>query len=265
MISTRIEELMWKSIDGTITDREKNQLQSHLDEHPEARAYFGELKSFNELLEGVSEVEPPEVLHQRILAGLERVPAPSPSRTRSPESRPFKSILGIRWNLRLAVSAALGCLVGIIGYHLANNKSLEERQLDISKIYGTMSIGQDTEYGTVPIEVEGVEGTLKFRRENDVVVSELNVFSDDEVEITFEHAGGDIRSGGLDPAGDSRNRVTVESGGVSLVNTGDGHYFLAIQLVDHTSPPLTLRVSRGDRVLLEKLIDLDDIPNDARD
>jgi len=64
MINPEFEELMWKSIDGAAGEEDHRRLQSHLEHNPGDREYYADLVAFSKLVDGVGEIEPPEVLAQ---------------------------------------------------------------------------------------------------------------------------------------------------------------------------------------------------------
>jgi len=254
MTDTRIEQIMWGKIDGELTPEEQELLESHFAEHPEERELFGALEAFSDVLGKVEEVDAPPQLRERIHDGLRTARGASAS---GPGF--FEALRSWSWpagsnTLKFVAVAAGGFAIGVIGYHLVNYETLRNGSLDISKMYGSMNVVTDSHH-IVDIDLEGVQGTLKFDKKGAVIVSEIEIDSDAEIEIRLEYDGKSARFGGLDPTSEPDGRITVDGNSVALVNKGAGKYFVMIDVDPSTQSFISVYIISQGSVLLERRVD----------
>lgn len=252
MNDTRIEHVMWSKIDGELTPEEKELLEQHFKDHPGDRERFSALEAFSDVLGKVEEIDAPPELRQRIHAGLDAAcSASGPTffeRLRSMFLPDGSSAL------RFVAVAAGGFAIGVIGYHLVNYESMRNGSLDISKIYGSMNVDTNPHH-IIDIDLEGVQGTLRFDKRGPVIVSEIEIDSEAEVEIRFEYDGESARFGGLKPTSGPDGRITVDGNSVTLVNKGAGKFYVMIDVDPNVQSFIYVYISSEGRVLLERRVD----------
>ena len=254
MTDSRIEQIMWSKIDGEATPEEQEQLEKHLLDHPGDREGFGALEAFSDILAKVEEVDVPEELRRRIHHGLDTASA-----TPTSGASFLEKLRALFWPsgsnaFRLIAVATGGFAVGVIGYHLVNYESMKNGSLDISKMYGSMNTGTNS-HRIVDIDLEGVQGTLKFDKRGPVIVSEIEIDSEAEVEVRLEYDGESARFGGLDPASKPDGRITVDGNSVTLLNKGSGKYFVMIDVDPNAHHFISIYISSGGSLLLERRVD----------
>lgn len=251
MITDKTEELMWQKIDGTISSQDEDRLEALIEGDAEVREHYEELTKFSEILGAVEEIEPPAALRQRIEGAIDwgRFAARQPLPARVSRRRWFPA----RWDFRLAFSAAAGFLIGITSYHLIAYNSNVNGPLDNSKLYGT--IGR-TDNGFA-IDLEAVQGTIRFRQQGDLAVSELDLTSHRTVEVLLEYGGESVEFGAVGDIDDPLQSISIAGNKIVLNNLGSGRYFAVFR---RDEGPLRVQIL-SDGVLL---FDQDVSPGDRR-
>ncbi len=252
MNDTKIEHIMWSKIDGELTPEEKDLLEKHLEDHPGDRERFRALEAFSDVLGKVEEIDAPSELRQRVYAGLDMA-----SSADGPTF--FERLRSMFWPdgsgaFRFVAVAAGGFAVGVIGYHLVNYESIRNGSLDISQIYGSMNVDTDP-HRIIDIDLEGVQGTLKFDKRGPVIVSEIEIDSEAEVEIRLEYDGESARFGGLKPTSGPDGRITVDGNSVTLVSKGAGKFYVMIDVDPTVQSFIHVYISSEGSLLLERHVD----------
>ncbi|MCZ6765590.1 MAG: hypothetical protein O7D32_01525 [bacterium] len=252
MNDTRIEPIMWSKIDGELMPEEQELLEKHFEEHPGDREHFSALEAFSDVLGKVEEIDAPPELRQRIDAGLDMA---SPARGLTFFARLRSMFLPDGSNaLKFVAVAAGGFAVGVIGYHLVNYESLRNGSLDMSKIYGSMNVDTNS-HRIIDIDLEGVQGTLRFDKRGSVIVSEIEIDSEAKVEVRIVYEGKSVRFGGIDPTRDPDGRITVDGNSVTLSNKGAGKYYVMIDVDPSAQSLISVYISSEGSVLLERRVD----------
>lgn len=251
------EELMWQDIDGTISPEDRERLQKYLNGDPEARELFEELSRFTRVLGDVEEVDPPSDLHESITRALSRIDRHETDGIVAA----IRGFFGSTRHRRLAFATAAGFIVGIIGYHFIGNELRRGAQLDPAYLYGTVDFGTDND-GWLDISLDGVNGTVKLRRDKSFVLSELDLTSDRPVRVEMLYPGESLfRYGGIERSDEKSNLVTIRSDGITLTNAGAGKYFLILEVLDKGSAPVIVRILSDENILWESSVHPDKIPS----
>ena len=247
MIKDQTEHLMWEKIDGTINPEDEKRLQSLMQGDAEAREHFEELMKFTELLGVVDELEPPTALRQRIEGAIDfdRYAAREDSTSPSFFRRWFPPL-----NLRIASAAAAGLIIGVIGYHLVSLGSGVKGSLDNSAYQGTIGAVQDD----LTIQLEGIRGTISFREDNTLAISEIDIVSKREIELHLEYEGRSVRFSATGDIDSPLHDISLGSNSIILKNLGEAEYLATFQRGDTPGSPLRVRVVSGGELLLEEEI-----------
>jgi hypothetical protein len=248
MIQETTESLMWQKIDGTITPEDETRLEATLKQDAEAREHFGELLKFSELLGGVEELEPPTALRQKVEGAIDFDRYAAREKSATPGF--LRGWFPIRGNLRFAAAATAGFVVGIMVYHLATYRPGASGSFDNSDLVGT--IGQ-VENG-IEIDLETVQGTISFRRENALGISEVDIQSQREIELYLEYDGQSVQFGAVGDVDSPLHDISIADNTIVLRNLGSAEYFAAFHREDGTVVPLKVRIVSEGEVLLEKEI-----------
>lgn len=249
MIQDKTEDLMWQKLDGTISSRGEEQLDSLLEGDAETREHYQELVRFSELLGAVEEVEPPAALRQRIEGAIDwdRFVARQPSPAGAVSRRWFP----LRWDFRLAITAAAaGFALGITSYYLATYSSGVNGPLDNSKFYGTIGRADNRR----AIDLEGVQGTVKFRHQNGVAISEVDITSDRPVQVRLQYGGRSIEFGAVGDTENPIQSISIAGNTITLSNLGSGRYFA---VYDRDEGPLGVQIRSQGELLFDESVSPD--------
>ena len=265
MIDRKLEQLMWQDIDGTIGPADRDHLFAHLEKNADAKNHYESLIEFSGVLSGVGEIDPPGELRERIHSALDEVSAPASARRQETPRPSVPAFLAFRAVLRYSYVALAGIVIGAIGYHLVNYEASRNRALDISSFYGTMSKEHDPNaLPELRIELDGVNGSLALRRDNSLILSRLDLRSEEEIEFILEYDGTSFQFGGLEDGGKPGSSISVEENRIRLTNRGSGRYFFAFQIEKPTDAPITVTIragrGAGGHVLLQEDIRPENIP-----
>jgi hypothetical protein len=244
MIQERTESLMWEKIDGTISPEDEAKLDAALSKSVETREHFEELRKFAKLLGGVEKLEPPTALRQRIEGAIDfdRCAAREPA-TPSFIRRLFPG----RLDFRLAAAAVAGIFVGVVGYHLVTLETDSKASLD-DAVTGTIGRVQNG----LKIDLEGVRGAVSFRQDNTLVISEVDIFSQREVEVYLEYEGRSVELRAKGDVDSPLHDISLAGSTIVVKNLGAATYLATFYREDGAAPPLQVRIVSGDELLLEE-------------
>ena len=166
MIDPRQQELIHEDIDNELKERDREALRQLLAESEEARRYHAELSRLNDCLDRVPEVEPPESLHERILADL-----PAGTAQVTPPSRGWNGLAG--W-FRYGFAAAAGLVLAVAIYEGRDDL---RGPVDVSQMAGTL-VSQGAQGGqlvdTLSLSAPGLEASASLRRDGEALVLSLD-------------------------------------------------------------------------------------------
>jgi hypothetical protein len=270
MIDARMEELMWLEIDGVISPVDHQALAAYVDADAEAREHFEALRRMVNLFDRAGEIDPPTELHGRILHALRRATPPQAPRMglghlgisslgstglrlggRRVLGR-VEELLAPRRAWRLAATGALGILIGVVGYHFAQQAPHTSGPLDVTPFYGAMSLDRARVGSSIGIDIPGAKGTITIRRDESRVLSDLEISSEGEIEVVLLYGGTPLKFLAGDLAKASSNGVSVKGREVHVRNQGEGTYHILYALQEDPTSPVTVRILSGGRVLFEK-------------
>ncbi len=247
----KIEELMWFEIDETISPSDRETLHAYVNSHEEAREHFDALRKMASLFGRVGEIDPPPELRQRILGSLET--AEPPFATRAGFVEWIRGIHAPRSAWRLATVGVIGVMIGVFGYHLVRYGADPSERLDITQFYATMNFeGVDHSKPGLNIDVPGATGAVSIRSDDTRVWAELDVTSENDIEVILEYPGRAVRFAGGNLVDHMSNQVTVEDRQARVRNRGAGTYHFLFELHDDPTSPVTVRILSGSDVLLEE-------------
>lgn len=205
MSSERILELVSAAADGTLTDEERADLDRLLEESPEARRFHDDLGRIDSIMRKLPELVPPEALHDRIMAG-----------TSLPLARQRRPIFG--WLdslapfavLRYGMATAAGLVLAAVFYE-SQPKFAETA--DITELVGTMAPDRNRAAAdildTYAFRAGGVESRVLLERRHGALVLDIQVDSDEPVDISVTLAAGGVRFDALAQSGDSLESIEI--------------------------------------------------------
>ncbi len=254
MDDARIEELMWLEIDETISSADRETLNTYLRGNPAASERLAALRRMTLLFGQVGEVDPPQELRERILRALETATPPRShraglfARSGTGEKKAgvldrFAALFAPRPAWGLAGTAAAGVLIGVVGYHLIRSGLDNGGSADNSRFYGSMNNETvDANGAVLHIDVEGVTGEFRVRRDGSHVFTELDVRSERAIEVTLDYDGPPVDIAADEPSRLPGNEMAVLEKGVRVRQRGSGTYRFSFALAKDAASPVTVSV-----------------------
>jgi anti-sigma factor RsiW len=245
----RIEELLWRRVDGLLDGDESEELEDYLAGHPEARKLEDEVSRLALSLSEVEPLRPPGVLRERIDQALARAPVagapPTPFRTRSARTERGW------WHTRLLPLAA-GLVIGAAVTTLMLPGARDE--VDTSSAAGTM-IMSTSDGAVVPVEIDLGSGVGKVTGslEGRTAVFEIDIVADEEVELRIEAPTRPPRLVGAEHSGGAASHVAVVGSSIVVHAGGPGHHRVTT-VMPGAEHELRLLVSTEGGVLAEKVL-----------
>lgn len=191
----RLETLLWESRDGTITEKNKKELEEHVGNNPEARELQREIELLAERLGELGRVAPPRNLRPQIAEALEELEAPARG-THASSPKIISKTARSRPAFLLPMAASL--LVGVaVGFLLQPGAG---SSIDVSNAAGAMSTTSAKDsVETWGVALGGRSGSVTVRRAGGSATIEIELTTETDLEIDLEIAGGMVLLTGVDP------------------------------------------------------------------
>ena len=258
MIHDKYIELMNQEIDEVNSKEESLELEEYLETHPEGRSCFEELREVARIFKQVEEIDSPAGLKSVIISS---VSTRDIKQTRiEGDKSGFTSMLstfrsGFKRNYVYVFTA--GVLIGLCFFALLSRVVPQTSPSDMEKLYGTISLEKSSPIFTFEIPVEfdlaTVSGSARFRYSKDEILTELNLLSEDEIEVVFECDEHVIFNGyWVFKSGD--HHLTVAGKETKLGHTGDGNYLVFFKTENPTHTLIHMKILAGRDIVFEKTI-----------
>ncbi len=251
MISKRIIEWMNEELDAETSATKSARLYRHLEKHPEAQAYFDELKELNNLLEGTEQIEPPATLKTGILSAVRASVVPEQKRTGIIDSliSRFSQPAIPRYGFAVATGICIGMLIFAV---MTGGIDTGTQPDQVAGTIGATSspTGTVTDYAvfesaSTTSSVEAVSSGLQV-----FVEAEVRGEGSHELRIVFPAQAytviGIRRQSGL------LESVTTGEGLVSGRISGPGRILIELDRTAMVTPPVQLELWEGATLVWEK-------------
>lgn len=250
-IDNQIEEMLWRRLDGELSESETRQLLEALGGSEEAGRLEATVAELYRMLASVEDAPPPPELSERIRAALADRPARR-GRERSnriDSSRWFRRFTPSTPILRYAAAAVL-VIAAIVAYQLTSGHQAGVG--DNSRYTGTIVPQQ-----VAPVQVSLGQGTgdVAISRRNDRLRLTIHLSSQEAVDFNLN--GSDLRFVSAEPFIGSEPAVT--SNGVSWSLKGPGRFDLVFN-PGTWSQSLELSATVGESEVARQEIELGDLP-----
>ena len=259
MIEEKYIELINKEIDGVNSPKDSAKLEEYLTKNTEAQELYSELVMTSNMLNNVNELEPHPNLKKNILNSIQwdkyTVKASKARRN------PFESLINalqFNFNFKYAYAFAVGLIMGIVTYSLFVENVQRNTSTDISDLYGTMilkGIPESFEIANyIEINLDEVYGTINIRYSKDIVLAELNLKTQQEIEMVFEFDEDDIRFNGFIQLNNVRNNLDISENYLKLTNIGENKYIIIFNDKTQSVTPMNFKIFLSDVLLYEKSV-----------
>jgi hypothetical protein len=163
-----------------------------------------------------------------------------------------------RWRVRLAwatVGLAVGIAAGIVAVS-GLRKPLAE---DVSKYYGAMAHGRGAVGQGLRLALADASGALAVQRDGRILMIELAVDRPEAAPVVLALIGTELKLEGLQAGAQASVEVDSEGHRVTLTANPVGRSLLRVATPGEVAV-VGLRVSAGERVLLEREIRVGEVP-----
>lgn len=179
MISSKIIELINRDLDGTLSEKESMQLESHIESDQEAGAMRAKLRLVHQKLQEMNEIEPPENLSESIMQSL-----PSGRYLEKRQSSPVASKILELFQVprfRMAGMFSLGAAAALLLLVISNNLP-DSPQTPAEKAIGSI-LAPEKIGKVVPIElkqlaIDNYKVEISTSRSGKIVFVSINLESE---------------------------------------------------------------------------------------
>jgi len=234
-------ELLHREMDGETTEKESAELEERLAREPELATSHRALLGLGRTLAQVGLVDPPPELARDV---MRQVKQRHLADARGSWFSGLSELVARRPALALASSLAVGLLAGLL---VTGPSSRGLLPLDGDSISGSLLPLDDL--AALPVvdearlEAPGIRATAVTRAGRGFVVTELEIFSDEPVDVTVEVDPSGLRPRGFEcVGGDPEGGVTIEPGRVAIRGATAGLCFVNLATLGPDPSPITVRV-----------------------
>lgn len=262
----KFEDALNREIDGETTSEESAELRRHLAQSPEAQSYFEDLEGLCRMLRAVKEIEPPVGFKEGIVQ-LVHSRAGNPTREAARETRKVpgeswlgavRGALGRRLRFQGGYAFAAGIAAGVLLFVVFTDSFTSIFRLDESSLPGTMlPIEQSREFETVDtseLRSEDIQATVETRRDQDLLLTEIQVHSRQPVQIWVEFDGAILTPLGFEQGTDSPGRIRLDTGLIHIAHEGPNTYRFLLRDIGGVDSQLGVRVGAGAEVVERRLL-----------
>lgn len=222
----QIEELLWRRLDGELSEAETASLRSLMGDSPQAQALEEEIMSVHEGLASVADEDLPPELKARLMEALSRrgLPGRSNRASVSTDGRWFPRLSWSTPVWRFAAAATL-VVVAFVGYRLAVGG--QGHSGDTSQYVGTISSKGSAREAGVVMNIGKDQGTVNISRRGSTVVLSIELAEATTVELRAATPDQTLRLVSDEPFSGSGPEIL--DAGVSWNLTGPGHFVLVVE------------------------------------
>jgi len=252
-----VERLLWEQADGTISAADRERLEAAIGADPAGESGRRRVAALAGLLSSVEPVEVPVGLVQRIDRAVAALPLPG---TRvSPWRSWIGELLQPRWRVRIAWTAA-GLAVGIAAAVLLVSSLRSGPGEDVTRYYGAMTHRSPLgDHGGLVLPLDRGSGRLTLRRDGSALLLDLDVTLSEAGPVVLEIEGGGLALEGVLAGGPSSVEVSHDAGRIALAVEPVSRNELRLTVAAETAV-LTVRVSAGERTVLEREVRVAEVP-----
>jgi hypothetical protein len=257
MSSKQINNLIQKEIDGTITSEEKEKLNRHLAENPEAKKAYEVQTGISRLLDDVPPVDPPEDLKKRIMNVIDMNRYSEKASYR--EIKPRFSGRGATINPKMAFVFGLGLIVGFLIHMALKLDSVNRQWIDSKDFIGTVGRYERARFNIVertPLDLPGMRGQITLSVLKNLIGCEVRLSSEEVSEIQVNFDSTRVNFYGFEPY---RAAIAVlENGGnfIRIKTSENARYVLFFQRESEVATPIEITVFQMGRAVYRRKVDL---------
>ena len=256
MVNEKYIDLMNSEIDGINTPEESEKLKEYLAADRDAQHLFDDLMSMTKMLCEVQEIEPSSDLKMNVMSTIYAT-----HRKLIKERSYLKSLLSrLQWRIhyRYAYAFSFGLILGILLYSLFFHIGSKGTSIDISKLYGTISLHNDLESfekgDHIDIQLKETRGTVDILCSGKTVIAEIALETQIEIEMILTFDETDLNISGFIQSNNLSKNVKVIENHVRLTHVGKNTYIIAFRDRTRTGTPLDIQIVSSGNVLFQKTL-----------
>lgn len=235
----RTVELIHASIDGELSEADRQELERLLADSAEARREHERAQALDRALASLAAHEPPPGLRDAILARV------LPGRATSSPRRPAGATPLRR--SRFGIAAALAASAALVVVLLTNDARMPE--LDPSALAGTIGRHAGAAPHAISMDEGAVSGAVRLYRGEHGLVIEVDLDSARPITLVARSGGAPLEFQGLVPLAGSQVGATRIEDGIRVVHDGNQHYAIVLRQHDLGGSTIDLAVFDGDRLI----------------
>jgi hypothetical protein len=259
-ITHQIEDLLWRRLDGELTEAEAQRLADALADSAEGARLEAEVAALYQRLASVESENPPAELATQIHALIAEQPAKQPAGRHGVVDRSgwFRRSFSSSPLLRYAAAAIL-VIVVVVGYQLSRGQHGQVG--DNSQYTGTISSEQAAP--AVQMSLGATRGEIAVSRQGENVRLSVNLTSQETVELRVRGTGAGLRTVRSEHQLQALSGFGIETDPQSTIIwslSGPAHFVLLVQPLDWDQRLELSATVNGHIVAGKKQIELGDLP-----
>ena len=230
MINNKVVELINRDLDGTLSQKERLQLEKHLESDHESREMLAKLRLLHKKLHNISESEPPAELKENVMKSL---PAARYSKRSQaiPVASKFIELFHVP-KFQMAGMFSLGAAAALLFLVITQNLSISP-QATAEKAIGTIlapeKIGKVEQVDSKQFTIDDYKVDISTSRSENIVFVSINLQSesDQTVQLVVSSDAADFRFQALDYNAPNLIHASFGNDFFSAATAGPGNWVLA--------------------------------------
>jgi len=258
MTDDRAMQLVSAAVDGKLDADEQAELEQLLESSTVASEFKQDMEQLDSLLAGLPELDPPEPLHERIMA---RAPSDAAQSKASILSLlrlpPFGS--GMRYALagtgmRYALAATSGAIIAAI---FMSSQSLMPATTDISELVGTMApnaaSADANTLDSFAFHQDGLVSLVRLERSTNNYLLDIQVEAAKPLDITVDMTGAGVHTDAMAQIDSEFDLIAISNQTLKLRALGQQRLTILLRRVDdeviHEDASISLEFSSDGKLL----------------
>ena len=239
-----IIDLINAYVDGVISQEQKTRLDEELKNNPSAKQYYDEIVSLNEILLNDSKSQKEIDFSSEIMKNIDRK-----KYLQKPKESSFWETFNFSFsnNLRYAAVFSVGVLVGLICYVTLFQAGSSVKDNEISGTMVDVSRPPNFSKGeTVTIDNLGVKANINSYYQNDMIMTEIKVKSDDNISMNFSFNDQNLKVYALKSLNTrAESNIISGKGIVQISSKGDNTFLMLFKNSGASKEKIEINVYSG--------------------
>jgi len=245
MISDKVVELIHRDLDGTLSQKERAQLEKHLESDNESREMLAKLRLLHKKLHEISETEPPADLKESVMKSLPVVRYSARKQELSVASKIIELFQVPRF--QMAGMFSLGAAAALLFLVITQNLSISQ-QATAEKAMGTIlspeKIGNVEQVDSKHFTIDDYKVDINTSRSENIVFVRIDLKSESNqpVQLVVSSEAADLKFHALDYNAPNLIHASFGNDFFSAATAGPGNWVLAFDDPDKATETLTIEL-----------------------